>query len=115
MKKSTLLTACLTATLVVAALHTHAASLWWDPVPGTAGPGDGPGRWGNDAANLNWWNGAANVPWNPGDTAIFGVNSNLAVTVTITNKIVAGGIIFSNAGTAAYTLAGTSTTSPKNP
>lgn len=104
MMRHTLLTAGLTAALAVAALHTHAADLWWDPVPGTAGPDDGNGNWGNAANNLNWWDGAANVPWNPGDTAVFGFNTATAPTVTLTNPVVTSGIIFSNLGTAAYTI-----------
>lgn len=111
MKKHTLFAACLTAALALGSFTAPAANLWWDPDTANPGPSDGAGRWGNDPANLNWWDGFANVPWNPGSTAVFGVLSNTAVTVTITNKVVAGGIIFSNAGTAAYTLAGTSASS----
>lgn len=106
MKKHTLLLACLTTALAVGSLHTHAASLWWDPVPGTPGPGDAAGTWGNAASNLNWWDGTANVPWSPDALAVVGFNTATATTVTLTNPIVASSLVFSNLGSAAYTVIG---------
>jgi autotransporter-associated beta strand protein len=92
-------------------LSLHAATITWDGTPTTASPGaqDGAGFWGTPASNTNWWNGVANVVWNNAnsDTAVFGSNTTAATTVTITNNVYAGGIILSNAGTAAYTIAGT--------
>jgi autotransporter-associated beta strand protein len=91
----------------------RAANLWWDPVPGTAGPGDAVGNWGVNANNTNWWSSSANVPWNNAnlDTAVVGFNTGTATTITLSNKVLVGGIIFSNVGSAAYTIAAASTTS----
>jgi fibronectin-binding autotransporter adhesin len=105
----------LTASLAVLALSTAAtpaAPVTWDATPTTPGAQDGNGNWGTAANNTNWWNGTANVTWTNanGDTAVLGVNTATASTVTLTNKVTVGGITYSNAGTAAYTVAGGSTT-----
>jgi len=97
--------------LCLLSIPASAADLWWDPVPGTSGPGDGAGQWSNLGSLTNWWNGSANVPWNHGDNAVIGFNTATATTITLTNKIIVGGITFSNVGSAAYTIAASSTTS----
>jgi len=93
---------------VLASFAVHAANLTWDAMPTTASPGpnDGAGNWGVSANNTNWWNGAANVPWNNANeyTAVLGVVTNTAYTVTITNGVTVGGIIFSNLGSGAITV-----------
>jgi hypothetical protein len=98
--------------LLVFALTTRAAVVTWDSLPGSASPGpnDGNGNWGATTDNTNWWNGVANVAWNNanGDTAVLGVDTASAVTVTLTNNVVVGGLIYSNVGTGVYTLAGSS-------
>src|SRR5436305_200156 len=99
------------ALLAPGVLLARAGNLWWDPVSGTPGPGDGSGNWSNLGALANWWNGLADVAWNPGDTAVIGSNTATAATLTLTNKVIVGGLIFSNAGTAAYTVAAASSTS----
>src|SRR4051812_17780356 len=97
-------------------LNVQAGTLTWDALP-ASGPGaqDGIGPWSTLAGNTNWWDGSQNLPWNNanGDIAVFGVNTNsaTATTVVVTNRVAAGGIIFSNIGTAPYTIAATSTTS----
>jgi autotransporter-associated beta strand protein len=99
---------CAALALMFLSLFTaSAANLNWDANTGTTGAQDGNGNWGNDASNLRWWNGANNVTWNNanGDTAVFGVNSTTNVTVTVTNGVTAGGIIYSNAGVGVYTIA----------
>jgi alpha-glucosidase len=93
----------LAATLLLC-LRTSAATLLWDAIPASSGPNDGSGNWGAAAANTNWWNGTANVPWNAGDIAVLGVNSGSAATVTLTNTIQAGGLIYSNAGAGLYSV-----------
>ena len=98
--------------LANAFIAAHPSVRYWDAAPAAASPGaqDGAGNWGVAVNNTNWWNGYANVPWNntSGDTAVLGVNTGSAVTVTLTNSVTAGGIIYSNAGTGVYTLAGSS-------
>jgi autotransporter-associated beta strand protein len=101
---------CAALALLLLTLFTASASnLNWDANTGTAGAQDGNGNWGSDANNTNWWNGAANVTWNNanGDTAVLGVNATTNVTVTVTNNVSAGGIIYSNnlTGTNVYTIA----------
>ena len=103
---TSLLTARLTTALALVALGSNAANRWWDPVPANPGPDDGNGTWSAAAANTNWWNGAENAPWVSGDTAVFGLNSATNVTVTLTNSVTAGGIVFSNAGLGIYTVIG---------
>jgi len=102
----------LLALILLGAPKLSAADLWWDPVSGTPGPGDGNGNWSNVGSLANWWNGAADVAWNPGDTAVIGFNTATAAnTITITNKMLVGGIIFSNLGSGAYTIAAANNTS----
>jgi autotransporter-associated beta strand protein len=91
-----------------AALNAAAVNLQWDAAPATAGVQDGAGNWSNLGSLNNWWDGTQNVAWTPGATAVIGLNLTAAATITLTNPIVAGGIIFSNipvTGTATYTLA----------
>jgi autotransporter-associated beta strand protein len=101
----------LLVTVLALGIFPARGNLWWDPVPGTPGPGDGAGNWSNLGTLTNWWNGVADVAWNPGDTAVIGFNTATATTITLTNKMVVGGIIFSNTGTAGYTVAAASSSS----
>jgi hypothetical protein len=98
--------------LLAATPKLIAADLWWDPVPGTPGPGDGNGNWSNLGSLANWWNGSADVAWNPSDTAVVGFNAATATTITVTNRLLVGGIIFSNVGVGGYTIAGGNTSVP---
>ena len=104
-----------TALFLFASLAVRSGTLTWDATPASGFPtgADGNGNWGTSASSLYWWNGAANGPWNNAvaNTAVFGVNTATATTVTMTNGVVAGGITFSNAGTATYTIGVGSTTS----
>ena len=92
-----------------------AAQIRWDNAPATGGTQDGAGTWGNSSLNTNWWNGTLNVPWSPGATALIGGGLVTSATITLTNPIAAGGLIFSNSftvtangqGTPGYTIAGT--------
>jgi autotransporter-associated beta strand protein len=104
------------ALMALSSLTTLAANLTWDGIPATPGPQDANGSWGTSASNTNWWDGANNVTWNNanGDTAVFGVSNSTAITVTLTNPVVVGGIIYSNVATnstATYTVGISSTTS----
>ena len=97
--------------LTLTLLTAHAATLGWDANSATAGLQDGAGNWSNLGSLTDWWDGSQNVAWIPGDIAVIGSNLTAAATITVTNPIVAGGIIFSNmpvSGTAAYTLAAAS-------
>ena len=87
-------------------LTAAAADLTSDAIPTAASPGpdDGGGNWGAALNNTNWWNGSANVVWNNASIAVLGVNTANAVTVTITNNVTAGGLIYSNMGTGIYTI-----------
>jgi alpha-glucosidase len=91
------------------AASVGAATLTWDANPTTPGPDDGSGNWAAAPANTNWWNGATDVAWNNAnlDTAVIGVATTTSPTITLTNPIVAGGLVFSNSGpgNASYTLA----------
>jgi len=92
--------------LLVTGAIASAAPLTWDSNPANAVPNDGSGNWGAGANNANWWNGAANVSWNNAgnDIAVPGVNTANAATVTLTNNVTVGGIIYSNSGTGIYTI-----------
>jgi alpha-glucosidase len=92
------------AAFLLGSLPSLAITLNWDSTPGNAGADDGSGSWGAAGANTNWWNGTANVPWQSGDIAVLGLNRATASTITLTNNIVAGGIVYSNAGAGLYTL-----------
>jgi autotransporter-associated beta strand protein len=94
------------ALAALAGLNASAGLVTWDSLPTNSGPDDGNAGWGTAAANTNWWNGSANVNWNNAnsDTAVFGVNCATNVTVTLSNSVTAGGIIYSNAGAGAYTI-----------
>jgi autotransporter-associated beta strand protein len=93
------------ALLALGPLHAAAANIWWDPVPGTPGPGDGNGTW--DLITTNWWDGAQNVAWTNAnnDVAVLGFNTASAITNTLASNVTAGGIIFSNTSTGLYTIA----------
>jgi alpha-glucosidase len=96
----------ISAWLMAVGTLAPAATLTWDSNPTSASPGPdyGSGNWGGTLDNTNWWDGSANGPWNPGDIAVLGGNSSAAATVTLTNSVVAGGLIFSNTGSGAYAL-----------
>ena len=89
---------------LLACLTAPAATLLWDAVPTNAGPDDGAGSWGAAAGNTNWWDGSRNVAWTAGNTAVFGVNTATSATVTLTNSLLAGSIVYSNLGAGIYTL-----------
>src|ERR1035437_9543659 len=80
----------------VGAFNARAINLRWDSAPATTGLQDGAGQWSNKATLNNWWNGVQNVAWIPGATAVVGSNLMANATITLTNPIVAGGIILSN-------------------
>jgi alpha-glucosidase len=81
-----------------------ATTLTWDSSPGTAGVQDGNGSWGTAPAGTNWWDGAANEAWPNGSIPVLGVNSTTNVTVTLTNSVTVGGLVYSNTGAGAYTI-----------
>jgi alpha-glucosidase len=91
---------------LLGALSAPAANYIWDanPTPASPGPDDGSGNWSSSADNTNWWNGLANVAWTPGSIAVLGSNSASAATVTLTNSVVLGGLIYSNSSTGVYTI-----------
>ena len=74
------------ALLEMVAVAGRSAIVTWDAAPQTAGVQDGSGNWGNSAANTNWRNGATDL------------------AVTITNNVIAGGLLYSNAGAGVYSL-----------
>ena len=82
-----------------ATTFSSGSAYWWDAGGLTAGAQDGNDRWGGGATN--WWNGSAIVSWADGNLAIFGNGTTTNCTVTITNNITPGGILFSanNGGT----------------
>jgi autotransporter-associated beta strand protein len=94
------------ALALLAGLNAQAGLLTWDSLPTNTGADDGNAGWGVAAINTNWWNGTANVAWNNanGDTAVLGVNSATNVTVTLSNSVAAGGLIYSNAGAGVYSI-----------
>jgi autotransporter-associated beta strand protein len=85
------------------------AFLTWDANTSLGGAQDGNGSWGASSDNTNWWNGMVNVAWDNtrADIAVLGVNTATAETITLSNNVVVGGIIYSNAGPAAYTIIAT--------
>ncbi|TDU72884.1 putative secreted protein with PEP-CTERM sorting signal [Prosthecobacter fusiformis] len=105
--------------LFLALLCTHlslnAATLTWDGNISTGGLQDGTGNW--DTTVTDRWYNAASVPpgyqaWNNanGDTAVFGVGSGAAGTVTLTTAITAGGLTFNTPGSGTYVLSGNTLT-----
>ncbi|HEX7654128.1 MAG TPA: hypothetical protein VF607_11515, partial [Verrucomicrobiae bacterium] len=100
--------------LGVMLLPAHPQVLRWDNAATTAGIQDGSGNWSNAGANTNWWNGTKNIAWANGAIAVLGSNLTVAATITLTNPVIAGGLIFSNAYSATsagqsvpgYTVAG---------
>ena len=94
------------ALAVFTGLSAQAGVLTWDSLPTNTGADDGNAGWGVAAINTNWWNGTANVAWNNanGDTAVLGFNSTSNVTVTLSNSVTAGGLIYSNAGAGVYSI-----------
>lgn len=97
--RPSLQTLCL---LLCTASLTQAATLTWDA---SGGPplNDGSGNW-NATGGANWFDGSTYGPWgNSTDTAVFGVGSGAAGTVTVGN-VNASGITFNAAGSGAYTL-----------
>lgn len=98
--------------LVFATVRAPGINLQWDAPPlNTPGLQDGSGNWSNLGTLTDWWDGTQNVAWSPGATAVIGYKLTAAATITITNPIVVGGIIFSNSTVSplatlpAYTLA----------
>jgi len=75
---------------------------WWDAGGASAGAQDGNGNWGGSATN--WWNGSANVAWTDNNLAIFGNGTTTNCTVTITNNVTPGGILFNANSGGTYTL-----------
>src|SRR6476659_4803166 len=88
------------ATVLVTALSSLAASIRWDILPGTAGPGDGTvtggsgqgdtisGLWTADAGQTNvTWNNANN------DEAVFGDGTG---AINIAEPITAGALTFNS-------------------
>jgi len=87
-------------------MQARAGNLYWDANPSVSGVQDGNGNWGTSVNNTGWWNGSGNVAWNNanGDIAVIGLNSAANATITLTNGITAGGLIYSNIGAGIYTI-----------
>jgi autotransporter-associated beta strand protein len=81
---------------VFATCNALAINLRWDAIPAAAGLQDGSGNFSNLGALTNWWDGTRNVAWVSGATAVIGSNLTANATITLTNPILAGGIILSN-------------------
>lgn len=92
-----------------------AAALTWDGNTGSAGVQDGAGTWNTSALDV-WYNNdsipAGYQAWSNAtpDTAIFGVGTGSAGTVTLGEAITAGGLTFNATGSGTYTLSGNTLT-----
>ncbi|WP_395750338.1 beta strand repeat-containing protein [Prosthecobacter sp.] len=83
------------------------ATFVWDATTGTSGAQDGSGTWADASGNwLDETNSLQNQPWTnaAGNIAAFGAGG-AGATVTVSNTVNAGGLIF-RAVTSAYTLNG---------
>ena len=99
------------ATFVMAlfAQPALAAVLIWDGDTATSGLQDGGGTWNATDSN-RWYNGSSSAyqAWsnsNP-DSAVFGVGSGTAGTVTLASPLTASGLTFNAAGSGNYLLNG---------
>ncbi len=86
-----------------------AAVLIWDGDTATSGLQDGGGTWNATDSN-RWYNGSSSAyqAWsnsNP-DSAVFGVGSGTAGTVTLASPLTASGLTFNAAGSGNYLLNG---------
>jgi alpha-glucosidase len=88
----------------LASRSNGAATLTWDSAPGSAGVQDGNGSWGSTPAGTNWWDGAADQAWTNGSVPVLGLNSTTNVTVTLTNSVTVGGLVYSNTAAGGYTI-----------
>ncbi|EEF63380.1 Ig-like domain-containing protein [Pedosphaera parvula] len=77
-------------------------ALMWDTDNSTPSAQDGSGNWGNSAST--WWNGSATVPWVDNNLALFGAGTSTNCSITITNDVAPGGLIFNANNGGTYTL-----------
>ena len=82
------------------------AQVTWDANTTTSGPQDGSGTW--STSDANWWNGTTDVVWPNLTTssAIIGVNSGAAGTITASGSLTLNAITFNAPGSGTYTLTG---------